>query len=128
MLLMSLHIMAMSKVALQEFDHALDLYDEVLNIRLKHYPPEHALVTSVMRSIGMVHFPHAQIGSSQAIFEDIEQITEPTGTRRRIAFAMKQLGCVCSAKEFRFRTGLYHARFAKICSLPANRPSARKIT
>jgi tetratricopeptide (TPR) repeat protein len=89
---MSLHIQAMTAAAQKEFDQSLTLYDRVLNIRQHYYPREHALVTSVVRSIGMIYLRTRNFAQAQAVFEDLERITEAGSKTEEMIFAVKQLG------------------------------------
>jgi len=90
-LAMSLHIVAMNHAAMKEYDEALKMYDRVLTIRLRFFAPEHELVTSVMRAIGMIYMRTRRFAEAQALFEDLERQAEKSSNIDDLLFAMKQI-------------------------------------
>jgi len=88
---MSLHIVAMSKAALKEYDSALEYYNRVLEIRQRFFQPDHILISSVMRAIGMIYIRTRRFAEAQALFEDMERQSEGSSKNDDLLFAMKQV-------------------------------------
>jgi tetratricopeptide (TPR) repeat protein len=123
-LAMSLHIKAMVATAAKRYDDALALYMRVLNIRQTLLPREHPLITTVVRSIGLIYMRKNQFSEAQSVFEDLERLTDGGANEEDNHIAMVQLSWLYVLQR-KFDAGQVYIDSSLRKLLPSDKESER---